>query len=143
MWLSFRKVSKRGSLHSTPGVDTCCCCCEFKSYGACARYSPETLADTTKMANLVAKYNKNPDQVSCEWLACLGFLVSLLSPFTLEHWHYKFAVADKGWQATQGSFEAKTFSALHGKYNTGAMGSVVSPVTGGIDAAGALPEVYR
>jgi len=71
------------------------------------RYSPETLADTTKMANLVAKYNKNPDQ------------------------------------ATQGSFEAKTFSALHGKYNTGAMGSVVSPVTGGIDAAGALPGVYR
>ena len=72
-----------------------------------AKYSPETLDDTAKLDNLMAKYSKNTKP------------------------------------AQRDAFEAKTFSALHTKYDTGAMGSVVSPITGGIDATGAIHVGYQ
>ena len=72
-----------------------------------AKYSPETLEDTAKLDNLMAKYANNKNQ------------------------------------AQRDAFEAKTFAALHTKYDTGAMGSVISPITGGIDACGATDTGYR
>jgi len=71
------------------------------------KYNPETLSEGTKVDNLVAKYQNNPDQ------------------------------------ETRDKFEASTFAALHAKYKTGAMGSVVSPLKGSIDAAGAVVGKYQ
>jgi len=72
-----------------------------------AKFSPETLENTGKLDNLMAKHANNANQVQKD------------------------------------AFEAKTFAALHAKYDTGAMGSVISPITGGIDASGAVVTGYR